>query len=261
MVFGTWIQPNPLLYRRECGGPVSLGQPGKGLSFRSSLSHLCFFLLWLPASLDGGHSCLSLDPITPLGRILQDLFADSLCRWLSLKKLELWGVPGCLGCNLLPWSFISKLVIAELLGLLERPSCKKMVSKFTLTHDYSWGATSTSASLTTLKPLIVWITKNYGKFLKRWEYQTTFTCLLRNRYAGQEAIIRTTHGTTDWFKIGKGVCQVCILSPCLFNLYAECIMRNARLDEAHAGIRSLGEISVTSDMQITLPLWQKVKRN
>jgi len=78
--------------------------------------------------------------------------------------------------------------------------------------------TSTSASLTTLKPLTVWITRNYRKFLKRWECQT---CLQQNLYAGQEAPVRTGHGTMDWFQIGKGVCQGCILSPCLFNLYAE----------------------------------------
>ena len=64
-----------------------------------------------------------------------------------------------------------------------------------------------------------------------------FTCLLRNLYAGQEATVRTWHGTMDWFKIGKGVCQGCILAPCLFNLYAEYIMQNARLDEAQAGIK------------------------
>ena len=93
-------------------------------------------------------------------------------------------------------------------------------------------------------------------------------CLLRNLYAGQEATVRSVHGTTDWFQIGKGVCQGCILSPCLFNLYAEYIMRNARLEETQAGIkiagrkkRLLGEISITSDMQMTPPLWQKVKRN
>ena len=66
------------------------------------------------------------------------------------------------------------------------------------------------------------------------------TCLLRNLYAGQEAKVRTGHGTTDWFQIGKGVCQGCILSPCLFNLYIECVMRNARLDEAQAGIKIAG---------------------
>ena len=63
------------------------------------------------------------------------------------------------------------------------------------------------------------------------------TCLLRNLYACQEATVRTGHGTTDWLQIGKGVCQGCILSPCLFNLYAECIMRNAGLEEAQAGIK------------------------
>ena len=87
------------------------------------------------------------------------------------------------------------------------------------------------------------------------------TCLLRNLYAGQEATVRTGHGTTDWFQIGKGVRQGCILSPCLFNLYAEYIMRNAGLEEAQAGIKIAGEISITSDMQMTPSLWQKVKRN
>ena len=80
-------------------------------------------------------------------------------------------------------------------------------------------------------------------------------------YAGQEATVRTGHGTTDWFQIGKGVHQGCILSPCLFNLYTEHIMQSARLDEAQAGSRFLGEISMTSDMQMTLSLRQKVKGN
>ena len=79
------------------------------------------------------------------------------------------------------------------------------------------------------------------------------TCLLRNLYAGQEATVRTGHGTTDWFQIGKGVRQGCILSPCLFYLYAEYIMQNAGLDESQAGIKMLGEISTTSGMQM-IPL-------
>ena len=79
--------------------------------------------------------------------------------------------------------------------------------------------------------------------------------------AGQEATVRTGHGTTDWFQIGKGVRQGCILSLCLFNFYAEYIMRNTGLEEAQAGIKISGEISLTSDMQITLPLWQKLKKN
>ena len=87
------------------------------------------------------------------------------------------------------------------------------------------------------------------------------TCLLRNLCAGQEATVITGHATTDWFQVGKGVGQGCILSPCLFNLYAEYIMRNAGLHEAHLESRLLGKISVTSDMQMTPPLWQKVKRN
>ena len=92
------------------------------------------------------------------------------------------------------------------------------------------------------------------------------TCLLRNLYAGQEATVRTGLGTTNWFHIGKGVCQGCILSPCLFNLFAEYIMQNAGLDEAQSrikiamkNIKLLGKI--TSDMQMTSPLWEKAKRN
>ena len=88
-----------------------------------------------------------------------------------------------------------------------------------------------------------------------------FTCLLRNLYVDQEATVRNGHGTTDWFKIRKGVCQGCILSLCLFNLYAEYIMRNAGLEEAEAGIKIAGEIPITSDMQMIPRLWQKVKRN
>ena len=94
----------------------------------------------------------------------------------------------------------------------------------------------TSASLTVLKPLTVWITTNCGKFLEM-RIPDHHTCLLRNLYAGQEATVRTGHETTDWFQIGKGVCQGCILSLCLFNFYAEYIMRNAGLEEAQAVIK------------------------
>ena len=87
------------------------------------------------------------------------------------------------------------------------------------------------------------------------------TYLVRNLYAGQEATVRTGHGTTDWFQIGKGVCQGCILLPCLFNLYAVYIKRNAGLEENKLESRLSGEISITSDMQMTPPLWQKVKRS
>ena len=93
------------------------------------------------------------------------------------------------------------------------------------------------------------------------EISDHLTYLLGNLYAGQEATVISGHGTTDWFQIGKGVCQGCILSPCLFNLYAEYIMKNTGLDEAQTGVKITGEISITSDMQMTPPLWQKVKRN
>ena len=110
------------------------------------------------------------------------------------------------------------------------------------------------------KPLTVWITTNW-KILQEMGIPDHLTCLLRNLYAGQEATDRTVHGTKDWFQIGKGVCQGCILSPCLFNLSAEYIMRNAGLEETQLELRLLGEISITSDMQMTPPLWQKEKRN
>ena len=101
--------------------------------------------------------------------------------------------------------------------------------------------TSASALLTKPKPLTVWITINCRKFLKRWGYQTKYlTCFLRNLYASPEATVRTRHETTDRFQIRKGVHQGCILSPCLFNLYTEYIMRNAGLDEAQAGIKIAG---------------------
>ena len=99
------------------------------------------------------------------------------------------------------------------------------------------------------------------KILQEMGVPDHLTCLLRNLYAGQEATVRTGHGTTDWSQIGKGVLQGCILSPCLFNLYAEYIMRNAGLDEAQLETSLPGEISITSDTQMTPSLWQKAKKN
>ena len=105
------------------------------------------------------------------------------------------------------------------------------------------------------------------KILREMGIPDHLTCFLRNPYAGQEATVKSGHGTTDWFQIGKGVCQGCILSPSLFNFYAEYIMRNAGLEETldwkkhKLESRLPGEISITSDMQMTPPLWQKVKRS
>ena len=119
---------------------------------------------------------------------------------------------------------------------------------------------SISALLTMPKPLTVWITINW-KILKEMGIPDHMTCLLRNLYVGQEATARIGHGTTDWFQIGKVVCQGCILSPYLFNLYVEYIMRNAGLEEVKAGIEIVRRNTITSAMQMTPPLWQKVKRN
>ena len=108
------------------------------------------------------------------------------------------------------------------------------------------------------KPLTVGHNKLW-KILQEMGIPDHLTCLLRNLSAGQEATVRTGHGTTDWFQIGKGVPQGCILSSCLFNLYAEYIMRNAGLEETQLESRSPGEISITSDMHMTPSLWQKVR--
>ena len=99
------------------------------------------------------------------------------------------------------------------------------------------------------------------KILQEMGIPDHLTCLLRNLYTGQETTVTTGHRTTDWFQIGKGVCQGCILLPCLFNLYAEYIMRNTGWKKHKLESRLPGEISITSDMQMSPPLWQKVKRN
>ena len=120
--------------------------------------------------------------------------------------------------------------------------------------------TSISALLTMPKPLTVWITTNW-KILQEMGIPDHLTCLLRNLYAGQEATVRTRHETTDCFQIGKGICQGCVLSPCLFNLYAEYIMRNAGLEEAQAGIkiarRNISHLRCADGTT----LWQKTKKS
>ena len=117
----------------------------------------------------------------------------------------------------------------------EEPEIKLSTCIGSLKKQESSRKTSISALLTMPKPL--WITINCGKFWKRWEYQTTWPASW-DLYASHEATVRTGHGTTDWFHIEKGVRQGCILSPCLFNFYAESIMRKAGLEEAQAGIKT-----------------------
>ena len=118
----------------------------------------------------------------------------------------------------------------------EEPEIQLPTSAGSWKKQESSRKTSISALLTMPKPLTVWITINW-KLLKEMEMPDYQTCLLRNLYAGQEVTVRTGHGTTGWFQIGKGVHQGCILSPCLFNLYAEYIMRNTGLAEAQDGIK------------------------
>ena len=129
----------------------------------------------------------------------------------------------------------------------EEPEIKLPTSAISLKKQESSRKTPIFVLLTMPTLLTMWITR-------------PLTGLLRNLYAGQEATVRTGHVTTDWFQIGKGVVhQGCILSPWLFNLYAEYTMRNARLEKHKLESRLPGEISITSDMQMTPPLVQKVK--
>ena len=120
---------------------------------------------------------------------------------------------------------------AKYLEKAEEPEIKMPTSAGLLKKQESSRKTSTSALLTMPRPLTVWTTTNW-KIVKKMGIPDHVTYLLRNLYAGQEATVRTGHGTTDWFQIGKGVRQGCILSPCLFNFYAEYITRNAGLEEA-----------------------------
>ena len=124
----------------------------------------------------------------------------------------------------------------------EDPEIKLPTSTGSSTKQESSRKTPISALLTMPKSLTLWITINW-KILQEVGIPDHLTCLLRNLYVGQEATVRTGHGTTDWFQIGKGVCEGCILSPCLFHLYAEYIMRNAGLDEAQAKIKIAGRNS------------------
>ena len=121
----------------------------------------------------------------------------------------------------------------------EEPEIKLPTSPGSSKKQESSRTTSTSAVLTMPKPLTVDHNKLW-KILQEIRTPDHLPCLLRNLYAGQEATVRTGCGTTDWFQIGKGVCQGCILSPCLFNLYAEYIMHNAELDETQARINTVG---------------------
>ena len=135
----------------------------------------------------------------------------------------------------------------------EEPEIKLPTSAGSWKKQESSRKTSISALLTMPKPLTV-DHNTLWKILKEMGLPDHMTCLLRNLYAGEEATVRTEHGTTDWFQTEKGVRQGCVLSPCLFNFYAEYIMRNAGLEESQAGIKITGRNINNSDMQMTPPL-------
>ena len=146
------------------------------------------------------------------------------------------------------------------LGKAEEPENKFPTSAGSWKRQESSRKTSISALLTMPNSLTV-DHNQLWKIIQEMGIPDHLTCLLRNLYAGLEATIRTEHWTTDLFQIGNGVRQGCVLSPCLFNLYAEYIMRNAGLEETQAGIKIVGRNIKASDMQMTPPLWQKVKRS
>ena len=141
----------------------------------------------------------------------------------------------------------------------EEPEIKLPTSIGSSKKQESSRKTSTSALLTYAKAFDCVDHNKLWEILQETVISDHLTCLLRNLYAGQEATVRTGHGTTDWFQIGKGVRQGCILSPCLFNLHVEYIMQNARLDEAQAGIKTSRRNINNLNMHMTPPLGQKVK--
>ena len=148
------------------------------------------------------------------------------------------------------------LMFKLVLEKAEEPEIKLPTSTGSWKKQETSRKTSISALLTLPKPLTVWITINCGKFWKRWGYQTTWSAFWEIYMQVRKQQLELDMEQQDWFQIGKGVRQVYILSPCLFNLYAEYIMRNAGLES-----RLPGEISITSDMQMTPPLWEKARKN
>ena len=143
----------------------------------------------------------------------------------------------------------------------EEPEVKLPTSAGSWKKQESSRKTSISALLTMPKPKFIVDDNKLWKILQEMGIPDHLTCLLRNLYASQEATVRAGHETTEWLQIGKGVHQGCILSPCLFNFYAEYIMETLGWKKHKLESSLLGEISITSYMQMTPPLWQKVKKN
>ena len=157
---------------------------------------------------------------------------------------------------------VNFLMFKLVLEKAEEPEIKLSTYTGSWKKQQSTRKTSICALLTMPKPLTVWITINCGKFFKKeMGIPDHLTCLLRNLYSGQEATVRTGHGTTDWFQIEKRVRQRCTLSPFLFNLHAEYIMWYVGWMKHKLESRLMGEITITSDMQMIPCLWQRSKRN
>ena len=168
------------------------------------------------------------------------------CTHLTLvKKYSKFSKPGINSTWTMNFQ-VFKLVLEK----AEEKEIRLPISIRSLKKQESSRKASISALLAIPKSWTVWIITNYGKFWMRWEYQTTWSVSWKSVC---RSTVKTGHGTTDWFQIGKGVHQGCILSPCLFNLHVEYIIQNAGLDEHKLESRLLGEISITSDMQMTPP--------
>ena len=151
------------------------------------------------------------------------------------------------------------MALWKVLKKAEEPEIKLPTSAGSRKKQESSRKTSISAFFDYAKAFDCVDHNKLWKILKEIGIPDHLTCLLRYLYTGEETSVRTGHGTTDWFYIGKGICQGSVLSPCLFNLYAEYIMRNTGLEKHTLESRLLGEISRISDMQMTPPLWQKAK--
>ena len=171
--------------------------------------------------------------------------------------------PPLFPAHLTPGTHISLFNACSKIFPAVRPSSMLFSLSWNILTLFNWTDASpkTHYSLTMLKPLTVWITTNCWKILKEMVIPDHLTCLLRNPYAGQEGTVRTGHVTMDWFQIGKAVHQGCILSPCLFNFMESISCEMLDWIKHKLESRLQGEISANSDMQITPPLWQKVKRN
>ena len=219
----------------------------------NSISRAPILALLIPLGLFNTFQSISLLPFLPLHPIIQSILNTTTSTQFLFSKTSHGSILYCLQDQVLAPQFevFSQGHLWALdLEKAEEPKIKLPTSTGSSKKQENSRKTSTSASLTMPKPLTIWITKNW-KILKEMGIPDHLTCLMKNLYAGQEATVRTRCATTDWFKIGEGVHGGCILSPWVFNFYAEYIMRNARLDESQDGIKTAGEISTTSDMQMT----------